>query len=129
MANRTRADMGRRIGKYEILRTLGQGAMGEVYLANHPVIGREVAIKTILPGAAKGEDAERRFRREAEAAGKLNHPNLVTIFDFDKEQDVLFLVMEFVKGEVVEWVIEDKSQLVLRRRDTPPSALKKSPPD
>ena len=101
--------MGRRIGKYEILRTLGQGAMGEVYLANHPVIGREVAIKTILPGAAKGEDAERRFRREAEAAGKLNHPNLVTIFDFDKEQDVLFLVMEFVKGDDLEDLIKQRA--------------------
>ena len=50
------------LGKYEIIRSLGNGAMGEVYLAHHPVIGREVAIKTILPGVAKGEDAEARFR-------------------------------------------------------------------
>jgi serine/threonine-protein kinase len=80
--------------------------MGEVYLAHHPAIGREVAIKTILPSAAKGEDAEGRFRREAEAAGKLNHPNLVTIFDFDKDEDVLFLVMEFVKGDDLEDLIK-----------------------
>ena len=97
--------MSKMLGKYEILRTLGQGAMGEVYLAHHPAIGREVAIKTILPSAAKGEDAEGRFRREAEAAGKLSHPNLVTIFDFDKDEDVLFLVMEFVKGDDLEDLI------------------------
>ena len=103
--------MAKQIGKYEILRTLGQGAMGEVYLAHHPAIGREVAIKTILPNVAKGEDAEGRFRREAEAAGQLNHPNLVTIFDFDKDpvQGVLFLVMEFVKGDDLEDLIREKA--------------------
>ncbi|MGA2079367.1 MAG: serine/threonine-protein kinase [Holophaga sp.] len=100
--------MPKQIGKYEILRTLGQGAMGEVYLANHPVIGREVAIKTILPTAAKGEDAEGRFRREAEAAGRLSHPNLVTIFDFDKDQDVFYLVMEYVKGDDLEDLIKNR---------------------
>jgi serine/threonine-protein kinase len=106
-----RETMARQIGKYEILRTLGQGAMGEVYLAHHPAIGREVAIKTILPNVAKGEDAEGRFRREAEAAGKLNHPNLVTIFDFDKDpaQGLLFLVMEFVKGDDLEDLIREKA--------------------
>jgi serine/threonine-protein kinase len=101
--------MVKQIGKYQILRTLGQGAMGEVYLANHPVIGREVAIKTILPAAARGEDAEGRFRREAEAAGRLSHPNLVTIFDFDKDQEVFFLVMEYVKGDDLEDLIRDRA--------------------
>jgi serine/threonine-protein kinase len=100
--------MAKRIGKYEILRTLGQGAMGEVYLATHPAIGREVAIKTILPAAARGEDAEGRFRREAEAAGRLNHPNLVTIFDFDKDQEVFYLVMEFVDGDDLENLIRSR---------------------
>ena len=97
--------MTKHLGKYEILRTLGQGAMGEVYLAHHPAIGREVAIKTIL-GAARGEEVEGRFRREAEAAGQLNHPNLVTIFDFDKDGEVLFLVMEYVKGDDLEDLIK-----------------------
>jgi len=101
--------MVKQLGKYEILRTLGQGAMGEVYLANHPTIGREVAIKTILPSAARGEDAEGRFRREATAAGKLNHPNLVTIYDFDRDGDILYLVMEYVKGDDLEDLIQDRS--------------------
>jgi serine/threonine-protein kinase len=101
--------MPEQIGKYHILRTLGQGAMGEVYLAHHPAIGRDVAIKTILPSAAKGEEAEGRFRREAEAAGHLNHPNLVTVFDFDKDQGVLFLVMEYVKGDDLEDLLRDRA--------------------
>jgi serine/threonine-protein kinase len=101
--------MPKHIGKYEILRSLGQGAMGEVYLAHHSAIGREVAIKTILPSAAKGEDAEGRFRREAAAAGQLNHPNLVTIYDFDKDQEVFYLVMEYVKGDDLEDLIKQRA--------------------
>ena len=87
------------IGKYELIKSLGHGAMGEVFLARHPAIGREVAIKTILPTAGRVEDAEVRFRREAEAAGKLNHPNIVTVYDFDRDGDLLYLVMEYVQGE------------------------------
>jgi len=87
-----------RLGKYEILRPLGQGAMGEVFLAFDRVIGREVALKKILPTAIRGAQAEQRFRREAAAAGQLNHPNVVTIFDFDKHNDVHFLVMEYIRG-------------------------------
>jgi len=101
--------MAKTIGKYEIIRSLGAGAMGEVLLARQTGIGREVAIKTILPNVAKGEDAESRFRREAEAAGKLSHPNIVTVFDFDKDGDLLYLVMEFVKGDDLEDLIKSKA--------------------
>jgi serine/threonine-protein kinase len=87
------------LGKYELLRSLGHGAMGEVFLAHQPAIGRQVAIKTILPTAGRLSDAEARFRREAEAAGKLNHPNIVTVYDFDRDGEVLYLVMEYVQGE------------------------------
>lgn len=101
--------MAKTIGKYEIIRSLGSGAMGEVYLARQAAIGREVAIKTILPNVAKGEEAEGRFRREAEAAGKLSHPNIVTIFDFDKDGDTFYLVMEFVRGDDLEDVIRNQA--------------------
>ncbi len=92
-----------RIGKFEILRRLGEGAMGEVYLALDTVIGREVAIKTIRKdsialGEAK-EEARERFYREARAAGGLNHPNLVTVHEFGEDQGLLYLAMEFVPGE------------------------------
>ena len=82
-----------KLGKFQIQRRLGQGAMGEVYLGIDPAIGREVAIKTILPAATGGEEAQQRFEREARAAGVLNHPNLVTIYEFGQDQGVLFIAM------------------------------------
>ncbi|WP_316410445.1 serine/threonine-protein kinase [Mesoterricola sediminis] len=97
------------IGKYEVIRSLGAGAMGEVFLAHQAAIGREVAIKTILPTVARGEEAEGRFRREAAAAGRLSHPNLVTVFDFDKDGDTLFLVMEYVKGDDLEALVRTRA--------------------
>ncbi len=73
--------------------------MGEVFLAKDPLIGREVAIKTIAPGQAQGQEARERFLREARAAGQLSHPNLVTIHEFGEDQGLLYLVMEYVPGE------------------------------
>lgn len=90
------------IGKFEIVRLLGQGAMGEVYLGRDPGIGREVAIKTIRPsliGEDAGGDLRGRFAREAKAAGLLQHPNVVTVFEFGTDGDLLYLVMEYVPGE------------------------------
>ena len=90
------------IGKFELVRLLGQGAMGEVYLARDPAIGREVAIKTIRPalvGANLGGDMQVRFAREAKAAGLLHHPNVVTVFEFGTDDELLYLVMEYVPGE------------------------------
>lgn len=90
------------IGKFEIVRLLGQGAMGEVYLGRDPGIGREVAIKTIRPaliGLDVGGDARDRFAREAKAAGLLHHPNVVTVFEFGTDGDLLYLVMEYVPGD------------------------------
>ncbi len=91
-----------RIGKFEIIRLLGQGAMGEVYLGRDPGIGREVAIKTIRPaliGVDLGGDVRDRFAREAKAAGLLHHPNVVTVFEFGTDGDLLYLVMEYVPGD------------------------------
>jgi len=90
------------IGKFEIVRQLGQGAMGEVYLGRDPGIGREVAIKTIRPaliGLDAGGDVRDRFAREARAAGLLHHPNVVTVFEFGTDGDLLYLVMEYVPGD------------------------------
>ena len=98
-----------KLGKFEIKRVLGNGAMGEVYLGVDPSIGREVAIKTILPAAAQGGEAKERFAREARAAGVLNHPNLVTIYEFGEDQGVLYIAMEFVKGHDLEELLQDQS--------------------
>ncbi|HEX7553327.1 MAG TPA: serine/threonine-protein kinase, partial [Geothrix sp.] len=98
-----------KLGKFEIKRVLGNGAMGEVYLGVDPSIGREVAIKTILPAAAQGGEAKERFAREARAAGVLNHPNLVTIYEFGEDQGVLYIAMEFVKGHDLDELLQDHS--------------------
>ncbi|HJW42966.1 MAG TPA: protein kinase [Geothrix sp.] len=98
-----------KLGKFEIKKVLGHGAMGEVYLGVDPAIGREVAIKTILPSAAQGEDAKARFAREAKAAGVLNHPNLVTIYEFGEDQGVLYIAMEFVKGHDLEDLLHEQA--------------------
>jgi serine/threonine-protein kinase len=88
-----------KIGKFELIRPLGQGAMGEVYLAKDPVLGRQVAVKTIRLGSSFGDEATARFEREAQVAGSLNHPNVVTVFEFGEDEGVHYLAMEHVDGE------------------------------
>ena len=91
------------LGRYEIDRELGKGAMGVVYFGKDPKIGRVVAIKTMaLAQEFAGEDldeARSRFFREAETAGRLNHPNIVTIYDAGEEHDLAYIAMEFLKGK------------------------------
>ncbi len=98
-----------RIGKFEIQRRLGEGAMGEVFLGRDPIIGREVAIKTIRSQIATGEEARERFYREARAAGTLNHPNLVTVHEFGEDDGTLFLAMEYVPGQDLHNLLVDHS--------------------
>ena len=92
-----------RIGRYEIVSELGRGAMGVVYRARDPKIGREVAVKTIRLGnhADASEIGELRLRlfREAQSAGRLSHPGIVTIFDVDEKDGLAFITMELVEGE------------------------------
>ena len=97
-----------KIGKFEILSMLGQGAMGEVYLARDPALDREVALKTIRLGSAFGAEATARFEREARAAGSLNHPNVVTVFEFGEDQGTYFLAMERVEGEDLDALIRSR---------------------
>ena len=91
------------LGRYQIEKELGKGAMGVVYLGKDPKIGRIVAIKTLaLSSEFEGEelnDARERFFREAETAGRLQHQNIVTIFDAGEEHDLAFIAMEFLKGK------------------------------
>ncbi|MFL5254050.1 MAG: protein kinase domain-containing protein [Rhodopila sp.] len=90
-----------KLGKYEIRRTLGRGAMGVVYEGWDPTIQRVVAIKTVpITGADDPETQEAiaRFRREAQAAGRLTHPNIVAVFDYGETADIAYIVMEFVNG-------------------------------
>ena len=91
-----------KLGKYELRRELGKGAMGVVYEGFDPFIERTVAIKTVLKSSLDGSEAQEvlsRFRREAQAAGRLSHPNIVSIYEYGEDQDVAFIVMEFVRGK------------------------------
>ncbi|MDH4172551.1 MAG: protein kinase [Betaproteobacteria bacterium] len=90
-----------RIGRYRILDELGRGAMGVVYRAEDPSLDRIVALKTIsLRDADEDRKAyEKRFLLEAKAAGKLTHPNIVTIFDYGEEEDTAYMAMELLEGE------------------------------
>jgi len=97
--------MREKIGKFEILRLLGQGAMGKVFLGRDPGLEREVAVKTIRLGSAFGAEATARFEREARAAGSLNHPNVVTVFEFGEDQGLYYMAMELVEGEDLEALI------------------------
>ena len=100
-----------KLGRYEVVRELGKGAMGIVYLAKDPLIGRLVALKTIRPSAhADDEDTrefQQRFAREAQAAGNLNHPAIVTVHDIgqDESTGVSFIAMEYVEGQNLKEVL------------------------
>ncbi|NNF16097.1 MAG: CHASE2 domain-containing protein [Gammaproteobacteria bacterium] len=91
------------LGRYVVDKELGHGAMGTVYLGRDPKINRVVAIKTIALGQEFDEDdlatVRDRFFREAETAGRLNHPDIVTVFDAGEEHDLAYIAMEFLRGE------------------------------
>src|SRR6478609_3400344 len=88
------------LGRYKIISEIGQGAMGVVYKAVDPIIDRTVAIKTINLNLSRQEleEYEARFQQEIKAAGRLNHPNIVTIYDVGKTDQVAYMAMEFLEG-------------------------------
>ncbi|MCX7961347.1 MAG: serine/threonine protein kinase [Burkholderiales bacterium] len=105
----------RKLGRYELRRILGRGAMGVVYEGFDPNLGRRVAVKTILRNAAVDEATAQayaaQFVREAKAVARLNHPGIVQVHDFGQEGDVAFLVMEFIEGRELRTVLEAKERL------------------
>jgi serine/threonine-protein kinase len=104
-----------KIGRYEIFEELGRGAMGVVYKARDPVIGRFVAIKTVrlgdLGAGYQMEELKTRLVREAQAAGSLSHPSIITIFDVGEEDDLSYIAMELVEGMSLEALLESKQFL------------------
>ena len=92
----------KKLGRYELLRVLGKGAMGVVYEGRDPNLDRRVAIKTVKVENLSEEAAaeyEHRFRTEARSAARLQHPNIVSVYDSDRDVDVAFLVMEYIQGD------------------------------
>lgn len=97
------------LGRYKITGTLGRGAMGVVYSAHDPLIERTVAIKTVGCAGLSREEAEafeQRFYREAKSAGRLNHPNIVTIHDVGRSDDLAYIAMEFLAGQSLRDILD-----------------------
>ena len=105
-----------RLGRYSILGELGHGAMGTVYRAHDPLIEREVAIKTLHPNLPEDviADVRQRFLREAKSAGRLNHPNIVTIFDVGEQDGVAYMAMELLDGRSLQQILADAPRLPFR---------------
>jgi eukaryotic-like serine/threonine-protein kinase len=104
------------LGKFEILGKIGQGAMGVVYKARDPFIGRLVALKTITTGLTDDPALLERFYQEARSAGALQHPNIVTIFELGKQDDTPFIAMQYLEGESLDRVIDRQPVLPLSQK-------------
>ena len=108
----------KQLGRYKITGTLGRGAMGVVYKAYDPLIERTVAIKTVdhtSLSREEAEDFEKRFKREAKSAGRLNHPNIVTIHDVGRSDDLSYIAMEFLVGRSLREIMDSGHELSLVR--------------
>jgi tRNA A-37 threonylcarbamoyl transferase component Bud32 len=106
-------------GKYKILKKIGEGGMGSVYIATQEPIDRKVAVKVLLGKLAEDEIAVKRFEQEARAISKMQHPNTVTIYDFgrttEEEDDRLYIVMEYLKGQTLTQVLRKDKVLAPAR--------------
>lgn len=105
----------RSIARYEVMNRIGRGGMGALYLARDPNIDRLVAIK-LLHADLDREDLRERFAREARSAGALNHPNIVTIFDYGLFEEAPFIVMEYIRGETLAELVKRRAPLPLSEK-------------
>ena len=103
--------IGATLSNYSIVRLLGEGGMGAVYLAKDLTLQREVAVKIISPELARNPELMNRFRVEAIAQARLNHPNIVSIYAFSQERDVYFIVMEYIEGKTLKALIKEGGHL------------------
>ena len=103
-------------GRYEILDKLGEGAMGVVYRARDSAIGRIVALKMLSAELGAEEELHQRFQREAEAIGRLNHPNVVTVYDLGHAEGQLYMAMELLEGDDLRSLIDTRADIPLADR-------------
>jgi serine/threonine protein kinase len=106
----------RKLGKYELIQLVGRGAMGEVYKAHDPLIGRLVAVKTINSSFVGDSKLLERFYQEARSAGTLQHPNIVTIYELGSDVEVPFIAMEFLGGSSLDKIIAGQANLSVAQK-------------
>ena len=107
-----------KIGKYEIIASLGEGAMGVVYEGFDPDIQRRVAIKTLHPLLTRkknGQEFLERFKREAQSAARCIHPNVVTVLEYGQDGDMPYIVMEFVEGASLQDILKKRKPISLQK--------------
>ena len=102
-------------GRYELKKRLARGGLAEVFLAEDQLLGRPVAVKVLFPEFASDPNFVERFRREAQAAANLNHPNIVGVFDWGKERNTYYIVMEYVEGKTLSQLIRKEGPLPAAR--------------
>ncbi|WP_416150999.1 Stk1 family PASTA domain-containing Ser/Thr kinase [Salipaludibacillus sp. HK11] len=100
--------------RYEIERPIGGGGMADVYLARDLILDRSVAVKMLKSQFSKDDEFIRRFRREAQSATSLSHPNVVNIYDVGEEEDLYYIVMEYVEGQTLKDYIQEQGNLSVR---------------
>lgn len=104
--------IGKRIsGRYKILKVIGGGGMANVYLARDIILERDVAIKILRLDFSDDDEFIRRFRREAQSATSLAHPNIVSIYDVGEEDNIYYIVMEYVEGKTLKQYIQQNAPL------------------
>src|SRR5687768_3539984 len=99
-------------GRYELVRKLARGGMAEVFLARDLLLDRPVALKVLYPELSRDPTFVERFRREAQAAANLSHPNIVSVYDWGEEDGTYFIVMEYVEGRTLAQIVSDEGPLL-----------------
>ena len=102
-------------GRYEVIERAGAGGMAEVYRARDELLGREVAVKVLSERFSRDRAFVERFRREAQAVANLNHPNIVSLFDFGSDDSTYYIVMEYIDGRALEDIVRDDGPLLPER--------------
>ena len=103
--------IGRKVGEYQVVRELGRGGMGVVYLAHDAALQRDVAIKVLQPDLASDPEFEARFIREARTSAKIEHPNVVPVYTAGRDGDLLYMAMAFVKGRTLDALLKARGKL------------------
>src|SRR6476646_2836328 len=108
--------LGTKLGRYEIRSKIGEGGMGEVYLARDAQLGRDVAVKVLPSSYANDRERLQRFEQEACAASALNHPNILTVYEVGVEHDTHFIATEYIDGVTLRHTLREPMRRSFARR-------------